>query len=123
MIFGSLRIVRSSQNLKFRGTGVMGLSYLPDRPPPPPGMRAQCCSIEVTTKSASIIASSLANAGVCPLTREPCLSPKIVKSTLSLMLSCGMSDYSGEWFVSVGLPAKSGVAGLIFVVIPNVSAV
>ena len=51
---------------------------------------------------------------------EVCLSPLTVKSTLTLMFSCGMYDYSGEWCVRVGLPAKSGVAGLVYIVIPNV---
>ena len=81
----------------------------------------QCCSIEVNTSASAVIAATLANAGVCPLSGKPSLSPMTVKSTLSLMFSCGMYDYSGEWCVSVGLPAKSGVAGLIYVVIPNVS--
>ena len=52
---------------------------------------------------------------------EACLAPTTVKSTLTLMFSCGMYDYSGEWCVHVGLPAKSGVAGLVYVVVPHVS--
>ena len=83
----------------------------------------QCCSIEVNTVSFSILASTFANGGVCPLTDVRGISPLAVKSMLTLMFSCGMYDYSGEWCVHVGLPAKSGVAGLIFVVIPHVMGI
>jgi glutaminase len=46
-------------------------------------------------------------------------TPETVRNTLSLMFSCGMYDYSGEFAYSIGLPAKSGVAGCVMVVVPN----
>jgi len=79
----------------------------------------QCCSILVDCDGLAIAASTLANGGVNPLTNEQVLSRDTVKRCLSLMYSCGMYDYSGEFAFRVGLPAKSGVAGGIMVVVPN----
>jgi glutaminase len=79
----------------------------------------QCCSIEMNCKSLAIVASTLANGGVCPITRERVLSTNTTRSVLSLMFSCGMYDYSGQFAFSIGLPAKSGVSGAIMVVIPG----
>eukprot|EP00753_Platysulcus_tardus_P019451 PLAT7220.1.p1 GENE.PLAT7220.1~~PLAT7220.1.p1 ORF type:complete len:1129 (+),score=456.08 PLAT7220.1:41-3427(+) len=77
----------------------------------------QCCSIEVDTLAASNIAATLAGGGVEPLTRKRCASVSTTKSVLTLMFSCGMYDYS--WCPRTGLPAKSGVSGLVYVVVPN----
>ena len=83
----------------------------------------QCCSIEINSTQASIIAATLANGGICPLTNERIFSNTIVKNALSLMSSCGMYDYSGEWAYTIGIPAKSGVSGIIMGIIPNVMGV
>lgn len=83
----------------------------------------QCCSIEMSTDAMSVVAGALAGGGVCPLTGESILSPDTVKNCLSLMESCGMYDFSGEFAYSIGLPAKSGVSGVIMIVIPNVMGI
>jgi len=83
----------------------------------------QCCSIMQDTESMSLVASTLANGGVCPVTGERIFSNSIVRDVLSIMFSCGMYDYSGEFAFTMGLPAKSGVAGTVIVVIPNVCGI
>lgn len=83
----------------------------------------QCCSIQTTVNSLSIVAATLANRGVCPITCDKILDAHTVKNCLSLMSSCGMYNYSGEFAFRIGLPAKSGVSGAIMIVIPNIMGI
>ncbi len=80
----------------------------------------QCCSIEMTTEMLATAAATLANGGICPVNGVRVFNTETVQNCLSLMSSCGMYDYSGEFAFSIGLPAKSGVSGVIMIVIPNV---
>uniref|UniRef100_A0AC35U614 Glutaminase n=1 Tax=Rhabditophanes sp. KR3021 TaxID=114890 RepID=A0AC35U614_9BILA len=83
----------------------------------------QLCSLEATCESLSVMAATLANGGVCPITTKKCIENRPCRDVLSLMYSCGMYDYSGQFSFQVGLPAKSGVSGVMIVVVPNVMSI
>ncbi|KAK4317871.1 hypothetical protein Pmani_011108 [Petrolisthes manimaculis] len=79
----------------------------------------QLCSMEITAESGAVMAATLANGGINPLTGDPVLTIDAVRNTLTLMHSCGMYNYSGQFAFKVGLPSKSGVSGCVLLVIPN----
>jgi glutaminase len=81
------------------------------------------CSIAVDCRDLSIIGATLATGGVNPVTRDRVIQSQNVDEVLSVMTTCGMYDYAGEWVYRVGLPAKSGVAGGILAVMPGQLAV
>jgi glutaminase len=82
-----------------------------------------CCSIEMTARMLSVAAATLANGGVCPISGEQVLETDVVKRTLSVMQAAGMYDNAGSFTLEVGLPAKSGVAGAVLVVVPNLMGI
>lgn len=77
----------------------------------------------MTCESLSVLASTLAHGGVCPTTGDFCLNPEAVTNVRSLMYSCGMYNFSGQFAFDVGVPAKSGISGVTMVVIPNVMGI
>jgi glutaminase len=77
------------------------------------------CAILVTARDLAVMAATLANRGVNPLTGAQVSTPHIVARTLSVMTSSGMYDYAGEWIYRVGIPAKSGVGGGIVAALPS----
>ncbi|MBC2643947.1 MULTISPECIES: glutaminase A [unclassified Rhodococcus (in: high G+C Gram-positive bacteria)] len=77
------------------------------------------CSLDVTCRDLSLMAATMANNGVNPVTRDTVLEPVLVERVLSVMSTCGMYDAAGKWVYEVGLPAKSGVGGGIVAVLPG----
>jgi glutaminase len=66
-----------------------------------------------------MMAATLANDGINPLTGVSVVDPHYVRDVLSVMNSCGMYNYAGHWSYEVCMPAKSGVSGCIMAVIPG----
>lgn len=77
------------------------------------------CSVKVTCPDLAIMGATLANGGVNPITGAACLPRDRVRDVLSVMYTCGMYDFAGQWAYEVGVPAKSGVSGAILCVIPG----
>lgn len=57
--------------------------------------------MEVNCDLVAVMAATLANGGICPLSEEKVLKPESVRDVLSLMHSCGMYDYSGQFAFKV----------------------
>jgi len=77
------------------------------------------CAINVNAKDAGIMAATLANGGVNPITKKVVVSPETVMYTLPVMSTAGLYDDSGIWFYHTGIPAKSGVGGCLIAVVPG----
>jgi glutaminase len=79
----------------------------------------QQCAVMVDCHDLAIMAATLANKGINPITKERALDSSYIKDILSVMYTCGMYNFAGEWAYKIGIPAKSGVSGGILAVVPN----
>jgi glutaminase len=81
------------------------------------------CSLTASVVEAAHFPAILANAGVRPGTDQRVLSKSTVAIAVSLMATCGMYNESGNYLVATGMPAKSGVSGVIVAVVPGVAGI
>ena len=81
------------------------------------------CSVLVNSHDVAVMAATLANNGVNPKTKKKILNKENIPYILSQMLGNGMYEESETWLTEVGFPAKSGVGGVIIIVIPNVMGI
>ena len=77
------------------------------------------CSVNVTSSDLAVMAATLANDGINPLTLERVIPKKVVPYIIDQMYSNGMYTESSMWYSQVRLPAKSGVGGAIIIVVPG----
>ncbi len=81
------------------------------------------CSLCGSVADASHLPAVLARGGLRPGGTERVLSKASVAIIVSLMATCGMYNESGNYLVATGMPAKSGVSGVIVAVVPGVAGV
>jgi len=79
----------------------------------------QACCIQLDCKSLSVIAGTLANGGVNPLTKKRLLETCNVQDVLSSMSTSGIYNESALYLVEVGIPSKASKTGVIMGVIPG----
>lgn len=78
------------------------------------------CSTLISTIDLAIMAGTLANGGVNPVSKQRVIKARNVPHILAEMMMEGLYDTSGDWAYTVGLPGKSGVGGGIMAVVPGV---
>jgi len=79
----------------------------------------QQCSLMVNCLDLAVMAATLANRGINPLNKVQAVTSCYIRDILSVMYTCGMYNFAGEWAYKIGLPAKSGVSGGLIVVVPG----
>lgn len=77
------------------------------------------CSLEVTVHDLAVMAATLSNGGVNPVTGEVVVLPGVCRRVLAVMATAGLYELSGDWLYEIGMPGKSGVSGGIVTVSPG----
>jgi glutaminase len=81
------------------------------------------CSLRAGVREAAHLPAILAHGGLRPGTTERVLSKQTVAIVVSIMATCGMYNESGNYLMATGMPAKSGVSGVIVAVVPGIAGV
>ena len=81
------------------------------------------CSMNVTACDLAVMGATMAKNGTNPMTGDYVFPEAIVNKMVTVMMSCGMYNGAGKWIVDVGIPAKSGVAGMLMCVVPGICGI
>ncbi len=77
------------------------------------------CALDVTAHDLALMAATLADGGVNPVTRDQVIDADSCRRVLAVMATAGLYETSGDWLYAIGLPGKSGVGGGIITVAPG----
>jgi glutaminase len=62
------------------------------------------CSLNVAAKDMAVMAATLANGGVNPLTKKRIIDAVHCQHVLAVMVTAGLYENSGDWLYEIGLP-------------------
>ena len=111
----------SDTNQRNQAIGMLMFAYglIKENPARATDLYTRQCSINVNAKDLGVMAATLANGGVNPVTKKKAVDAQHVPGILAVMSTAGLYDDSGKWLFHTGLPAKSGVGGGIIAVSPG----
>ena len=81
------------------------------------------CSVMVTSKDVALMAATLANGGINPKTKKRIVKEKNVNYILDHMELNGLYNQTEQLMKTDGVYAKSGIGGILMLVIPGVMGV
>jgi len=81
------------------------------------------CSVMVTSQDISVMAATIANNGINPITNKIVMNEKYIPYIIDQMYKNGLYDQSEEFNGLAGIPCKSGVSGGMLIVIPGVMGI
>lgn len=77
------------------------------------------CALNVTARDLAVMAATLADGGVNPVTGQRVVDAERCRRVLAVLATAGLYEQSGDWLYEVGLPGKSGVAGGLVTIAPG----
>ena len=81
------------------------------------------CSVMANSKDVATMAATLANYGVNPITKQNIITKEKSEYIIAHMANHGLYNESNIWWKDTFLPAKSGVGGIIMIVIPGIMGI
>jgi glutaminase len=111
----------AATNQRNRAIAMLMYAYglIHDKPDQATDIYTRQCAVGVNARDLAIMAATLANGGVNPITHRRMLDAKHIPGVLAVMATAGLYDDAGKWLFATGLPAKSGVGGGLIAVSPG----
>jgi glutaminase len=116
-------VYKSEAETNQRNQAIAQLMYaygkIKDNPARATDLYTRQCAVNVNARDLAVMAATLANGGVNPVTNKRVIDAQHVPAILAVMATAGLYDDSGKWLYATGLPAKSGVGGGLIAVSPG----